>query len=879
MKNLYLLAIAFCFGIAAKAQTINFPDANFKNMLLTANTNNLIALNASDVFIKIDTNNDGEIQIEEALLVKKLQFNGYNFEDQSNVALSVIGLEYFDGVESIIFDDKYLPVLDVSGMASLKYISTSYTKITAINASGSASLLEINLMNMSITNTIDVSNAVNLRIVGASGVQLHSINVQGAINLKELYCSSNFWLDTLNVSGLTNLEILKCSNIYHLTSLDLSTLTNLKTLTCSETSIVSLDVSGLANLKTLDCRGSSHNNNSEGTITSLILNGATSLENLDCSNNHITSLDAGNKPNLSSIEASGNNITTFNIVGSTAIQYLDCGENNISELNLNGMVNLQRLNCGDNALTTLDVSDSPLLVRLSCDHNNLETLYMKNGANEGANNYYLYFNWNPNLRYICADDFQLQQIQTLLNNYGYTNCEVNSYCYLAPGGVTYNINGNNRFDFDANGCDENDTNFPYLKFNINDGTDLGTQVSDASGSYSIAVKAGTTTITPVFENPDYFNVSPTSATVIFPAQTAPLIQNFCVSANGVHNDAEVNIIPISRVRAGFDVMYKIIYKNKGNQLLSGTISFAYNDAVLDFVSASVAPSSLPMNYINWYFTNLKPFESKEIYITLNLNSPVEIPAVNSGFILNYTMSVNTGATDETPADNNFVLTQTVVNSFDPNDKVCLEGNTITPDKIGKYVHYVIHFENTGTAEAENIVVKDMIDTTKFDISSLEVLAGSHPFTTKISTQNKVEFIFENINLPFDDANNDGYIAFKIKTLPSLTNGDSFSNSASIYFDFNAPINTPPAVTTVHSLLADADFNSSTFTVTPNPATNTIYLSNVASKYEVQITSILGEVVVKTSNSCTIDISHLAKGIYLINVKQGDKTTTQKLIKN
>jgi transcriptional regulator with GAF, ATPase, and Fis domain len=41
------------------------------------------------------------------------------------------------------------------------------------------------------------------------------------------------------------------------------------------------------------------------------------------------------------------------------------------------------------------------------------------------------------------------------------------------------------------------------------------------------------------------------------------------------------------------------------------------------------------------------------------------------------------------------LNQTVVNSLDPNDKICLEGNKITPEMVGKYVHYSIHFENSG----------------------------------------------------------------------------------------------------------------------------------------------------------------------------------------
>src|SRR5690606_35290187 len=153
-------------------------------------------------------------------------------------------------------------------------------------------------------------------------------------------------------------------------------------------------------------------------------------------------------------------------------------------------------------------------------------------------------------------------------------------------------------------------------------------------------------------------------------------------------------------------------------------------------------------------------------------------------------------TDETPQDNTAALNQTVVNSFDPNDKTCLEGNVVTPDIIGQFVHYVIRFENTGTFAAENIVVKDIIDTAKFDVNTLVPLSGSHSFVTRITNINQLEFIFENINLPFDDTNNDGYVAFKIKTKPTLQVGDAFSNTASIYFDYNFPIVTNTATTTI-----------------------------------------------------------------------------------
>jgi hypothetical protein len=159
---------------------------------------------------------------------------------------------------------------------------------------------------------------------------------------------------------------------------------------------------------------------------------------------------------------------------------------------------------------------------------------------------------------------------------------------------------------------------------------------------------------------------------------------------------------------------------------------------------------------------------------------MESPAVNNGDILDYSVAITTSNTEETPDDNIFELNQTVVGSFDPNDKTCLEGETVDVATVGKYVHYVIRFENTGTYPAQNIVVKDMIDISKFDVSTLVPLNGSHEFFTRIK-DNKVEFIFENINLDFNDATNDGYVSFKIKTLPTLTVGETFSNDANIYW--------------------------------------------------------------------------------------------------
>ncbi|RTY86449.1 hypothetical protein EKL32_27650, partial [Flavobacterium sp. GSN2] len=355
----------------------------------------------------------------------------------------------------------------------------------------------------------------------------------------------------------------------------------------------------------------------------------------------------------------------------------------------------------------------------------------------------------------------------------------------------YGVSGNNKLDLNIDGCDINDLIFPFLKLEI----DGFTLIPNNLGSYSFSIGAGTHMIVPVLENPAYFNVSPSTVNVTFPAQANPFIQNFCVTASGMHPDLEVSIIPVAPARPGFDAKYKIIYKNKGNNIQSGTVNLNFNDSVLDFVSANPITSNQTTNNLSWDFVNFKPFETREIMLTLNVNSPTETPPVNNGYVLNYTATVS-GATDDTPIDNTLVFNQTALNSFDPNDKTCLEGATISPAKVGDYVHYMIRFENTGTFPAQNIVVKDMIDLTKFDINTLFPIKGSHSFVTNITSGNKVEFIFENINLPFDDANNDGYVAFKIKTKPTLVLGNTFSNTASIYFDYNFPIVTNTATTTI-----------------------------------------------------------------------------------
>ncbi|WP_339837270.1 T9SS type A sorting domain-containing protein, partial [uncultured Flavobacterium sp.] len=623
------------------------------------------------------------------------------------------------------------------------------------------------------------------------------------------------------------------------------------------------------NIQNLNC--------SNNYLTTLNLNNLSNIENINCQSNQLNSLDVSNLQFLKVLNCGLNQITNLNLSGLINLETLLCTSNQISLLNLNGLLNLQSLYCSSNQLDILNLSNLPNLQSLVCSSNPLTTLFIKNN---NQNLQILDFQFNYNLQYICADEEDIAMVQQKIIQFGLTNCHVNSYCSFTPNGTFYEIKGVTKLDSNVNGCDVNDINFPNLNFSITNGTVTGSLISNTTGNYSIPVQAGTHTITPVLENPTYFNISPASFVANFPTQISPLNQDFCVTANGVHHDVEVTFVPTNPARPGFDANYTIIYKNKGNQVENGAITLDFNDAVLDFISANQLLTTQSVNSLAWNYINLQPLEARTIDLVFNVNSPTETPAVNIGDQLNYTATITPLTNDEFLNDNYSSLKQIVVGSYDPNDKTCIEGTTIGPDMIGQYVHYVIRFENTGTYPAENIVVKDMIDLAKFDVNTLMPLHSSHDFVTRIAG-NKGEFIFEGINLPFDDANNDGYIAFKIKTLPTLVVGDTFSNDANIYFDYNFPITTNTFTTTIEVLkVKDFDFGTH-FTLYPNPVKDVL---NFQSKDNTLISSIeiyntLGQVVLAVPNAVsTVDVSNLHSGNYFVKVNTDLGVSNTKFIK-
>lgn len=722
-----------------------------------------------------------------------------------------------------------------------------------------------------ITSIIGIKSFTNLKKITASNFSLvQTIDLSDMASLQNITVESNLNLTSLDIHG-TGAVTVKVNNNSNLINLNAQNCLSMVNLDCNTNNLQSLNVSGLILMHKLTA-----NNNQ---LTTINLAGLTSLYDAQFLFNNLSDVILQNNIALEILNLNGNNLSNIPLTETPNMKYLGIAVNNFTSLDFSNFPLLQGLVAHTNNFSVIDIRQNPFLSSIGCNFNpNLHTLYLKNGINNQIPNSSYFYNC-PNLAYICTDDSEISGTIDFVTSQGYTST-VNSYCSFTPGGTFYTVQGNTKFDSNNNGCDANALNKSYQKFNITSGSNSGNVIANNSGNYSIPIQSGSHTITPILENPSYFNISPTSFTANFPAQTSPLTQNFCLTANGTHNDLEVVILPITAASPGFDAKYKVVYKNKGTTTQSGTLVFNYNDNLMNFLNATLSPNSQTAGVLNWNFTNLLPFETKEITLTFTLNTPTQTPALNGGDVLHYTAQIN-GTTDETPADNILTLNQTVVNSFDPNDKTCLEGTAITQAKVGDYVHYLIRFENTGTANAQNIVVKDEIDISKYDVSSLIALHASHNFATRI-TGNVVEFIFENIQLPFNNATNDGYVSFKIKTKSNLTLGDSFSNSAKIYFDYNHPIITNTYTTTVQNVLNTSEISNdkAELSIYPNPVKDVLNIQSKNQIVKAEIYDVNGRILISTSlKGNSIHVSELSKGNYIIKLFSKDKTTVHKFIKN
>ncbi|HRF79861.1 MAG TPA: T9SS type A sorting domain-containing protein [Flavobacteriales bacterium] len=254
------------------------------------------------------------------------------------------------------------------------------------------------------------------------------------------------------------------------------------------------------------------------------------------------------------------------------------------------------------------------------------------------------------------------------------------------------------------------------------------------------------------------------------------------------------------------------------------------------------------------------------------------PSVPLGTVLTYTLSVNVPENDLNPLNNSRTVVQTVVGSYDPNDKQVFPRH-LTPEEAAAdtVLEYLIRFQNTGTYLAERVVITDTLST-DLQWNTFRFLESSHTCEWYVS-EGVAHFVFNDIMLPDSNANepeSHGYVRFKIRPRVGMLAGESVTNIANIYFDFNEPVITDPCVLAVEiPTTVQADHEAHALTVYPVPTAHQLRIALPRGEYHGVVVAMDGRevhVLGRIQDQVPVDVSHLVPGHYLVRVTAEDGTT-------
>ncbi|MBI5541477.1 MAG: T9SS type A sorting domain-containing protein [Bacteroidia bacterium] len=449
-------------------------------------------------------------------------------------------------------------------------------------------------------------------------------------------------------------------------------------------------------------------------------------------------------------------------------------------------------------------------------------------------------------------------------------------------GPAATVSGN--FYFDSNNNGTKDVTEPGLYGGLAYAPTCGfyTQ-SDTAGNYNAYICATPDTIWS-FYNHSYTIITPQYYELTGSTSTA----DFGVTFTQNVIDVSTILTECIPARPGFDYNVFATISNVGTDSSCGTLTISF-DTIFDYISANPPADVITGNTLTWNNVCLPVFSTNNYTISLFLDS-------TTALLTPYVLSANfvTNSLDSSIVNNSDTISNIVVGSFDPNDKQVTPSGEITNIAAAneQELEYTIRFQNTGTYQATNITILDTLSSW-LQVPSLTLLSSSHPCTYNISGHGKVQFIFNNINLPDANTNESGshgFVKFKVKCKPSLANGGNVYNTANIYFDYNLPIVTNTTLTFTKVITTNIPSIKKQVTksisVQPNPAIDIVTVNfDYAGKeaLNIEIINNLGKTVQKqlvlnNQKTVNLNVSNLSAGTYTVRISGKNYSVNEMLIK-
>ncbi len=437
------------------------------------------------------------------------------------------------------------------------------------------------------------------------------------------------------------------------------------------------------------------------------------------------------------------------------------------------------------------------------------------------------------------------------------------------GGVSGRVYHDADEDCSFNGFD---LGLPYRILSIDPGNQF--TITDGNGNYQRNLDFGTYTIAQN-TNPNEEPLCPASGSASFTVDAGnPTVITDFANLNTSPLDLGVSVYS-SNARPGFQTQVWVSVRNLS--------AFPSDNVTLDLAFDGLLLNPIPTNG-QWDLGVIPPYG----FATRTFHALVPANVNLLGIQLTYVATVTNAGAETNTTNNSAITTVTITGSYDPNDKTGrtstgFDDNLYFAD-LDEWIDYTIRFQNTGTAAAETVVIRDTLES-DLDITSLQILGATHDFTPSFDAGRTLIFTFNNINLPdstSDLAGSQGAISFRLKPRAGITFGDVLENTAGIYFDFN-----PPIITNTVSHAVDFSVGTQEDTqqheqmrLLPNPARETLnVILPESAEFNFRVHSIDGRLMevpaTRQANNIQLDVRSLAQGTYVIRTA----TATERFVKH
>jgi hypothetical protein len=331
-------------------------------------------------------------------------------------------------------------------------------------------------------------------------------------------------------------------------------------------------------------------------------------------------------------------------------------------------------------------------------------------------------------------------------------------------------------------------------------------------------------------------------------------------SNASLNDVSLNMFSntANLIKIGQETTYIIKVANSSDVVKIVNIKVKHPSRTKNVVFDNFSLLVTQKNRDHFVFSDqILPHQSKNYLFSCFFDS--------DSFELNEKIEMNAAfLTQESLTNNQDVFEQTIVNEVKANLKVA------TPDVVAnaqKQIKYHIYFQNMSSDTVLNVTVVDTFGSL-LDLRKIVIGGASHGYSYSI--QNNV-FIwhFNQIKLPpksKDSLKSRGFVSFTSYINNQAQIGDTISNKAAVFYDYQKPIITNSAKVYVkkETSIISKDFNNESM-VFPNPTDGELTLINYQNE-RVEIFDHRGSlmVVILTDENGVIQFpKELSNGLYLV----------------